>query len=117
MTGAVSATWVTWLARKSWLTSLAALLIGAALGYIVADIVSRVCYRRGGSTTVVKVGRSSLVSTIPAGLAGGIPAAMVVACVALLLFGADSHAVSWFGVTVASGAVLGVIFASVSSLW
>lgn len=115
-TGAVSAAWVTWLVRKSCLTSLAALLIGAVLGYIVAEVVSRVRYRRGGNTTVVKVGSRSLISTIPAGLAGGIPTAIAVAVVALLLFGAENHAALWFGVSLASGVALGVIFACGSSL-
>ncbi len=115
-TSAVSAAWVAWLVRGGWLTSLAALLIGAALGYLVAEIVSCVRYRRGANTTVVKVGIDSLVSTIPAGLAGGIPTAIVVAFVALLLFGADNHAALLFGVSLASGVALGVIFACGSSL-
>lgn len=115
-TGAVSAAWVTWLIRNSWLASLAALLLGAALGYIVAEVVSRVCYRRGGNTTVVKVGRRSLVSTIPAALTGGIPTAIVVAFVATLLVGADGHAALWFGVSLVSSVALGVILACGASL-
>jgi hypothetical protein len=116
ITGAVSAALVTWLAGKSWVTLVAAILIGAALGYVVAESVSRARYRRDGNITVVKVGRSSLVSTIPAGLAGGIPTAIMVPFVALLLFGADTHVASWFGVSLASGVALGVIFACLASL-
>lgn len=115
-TGAVSAACVTWLAGKGWLTSLAALLIGAALGYLVAEVISRARYRRGGNTTVVKVGGGSLVSTVSAGLAGGIATAIVVACVALLLFGVNNHAALWFGIALASGVTLGAIFALGSSL-
>ncbi|MBI2491182.1 MAG: hypothetical protein HYV94_03635 [Candidatus Rokubacteria bacterium] len=115
-TGAVSAAWGAWLVRGSWLTSLAALLIGAGLGYIVAEVVSRVLYRRGDNTTVVKVGLGSLGSTIPAGLAGGLATAIIVALVALLPFGADGHAALWFGVSLASGVALGLTFACGSSL-
>ncbi len=115
-TGAVSGAWVTWLVHKSWLASLGALVIGAALGYIVAEVISRVLYRRGGNTKVLKVGSRSLVATIPAGLAGGIPTAIVVALVALILFGGDNHAALWFGVSLASGVALGVILACGSSL-
>jgi hypothetical protein len=114
-TGAASAAWVVWLVRGSWFTSFAALLIGAALGCLVAEIVSRARYRRGGNTTVVKVGSGSLGPTIAAGLAGGVTTAIVVGCAALLLFGTGNAAL-WFGVALASGVVLGVIFACGSSL-
>jgi hypothetical protein len=114
-TGAVSAAWVVWLVRGSWFTSLAALLIGAAVGFLVAEIVSRARYRRGENTMVVKVGRDSLGATLAAGLAGGVTTAIVVGCAAVLLFGTGSAAL-WFGVALTSGVVLGVIFASGSSL-
>jgi hypothetical protein len=78
--------------------------------------VARILYRTGGNTTVVKVGSASLSSTITAGLAGGVVTAVVVGLLALLIFGARSQALSWFGVAVGCGSVLGVLFACWSSL-
>jgi FtsH-binding integral membrane protein len=117
VTGAVAGALVAWLIKKSWLVSLGAFFAGAALGFVVAQVVVRVLYRSAdGHTAVVKVGSASLTSTIPAGLAGGVTMAVLVAGLALLLFGAESQAASLFGAALGCGVALGVLLAGLSSL-
>jgi hypothetical protein len=117
ISGSVAGAWVVWLIKKNWLPSLGAFFAGAALGFVVAQIVARVLYRTAdGQTTVVMVGGASLTSTIPAGLAGGIPTAILVAGLALLLSGTDGQALSLFGVALGCGIAFGVLFACLSSL-
>src|ERR1700690_3316145 len=85
-TGALTGTWLLWLIKKNWIASLGALLCGAALGFVVAHILARLLYRTAeGNTTVVRVGTASLVSTIPAGLAGGVATAVAIALVVLMV--------------------------------
>jgi len=115
-TGAASAAWILWLIRKSWVVSAGALIGGAIVGFIVGQLVARILYRTGGNTTIVKVGSASLLSTIPAGLAGGVAAAVVVGVFALLVFSARSQAMPVFGVAIGCGAVLGILFACLGSL-
>ena len=56
-TGAVGGAWLLWLVKKSWIVSLGAFIGGAALGFVVAQVLARLLYRTAeGNTTVVKVG-------------------------------------------------------------
>src|SRR5215471_9480392 len=107
-TGAVAGAWLLWLIKKSWFVSLGALVGGAALGFLVAHVLSRLLYRTGeGHTTVVKVGAAALPSTIPAGLAGGVTTGVAVAVVLVLLFGARTKQVPTVSVSIGCGVVLG----------
>ncbi len=115
-TGAVASAWILWLIKKSWVISAGALIGGAVIGFLVGQLVGRVLYRTGGNTTVVKVGSASLPSTVPAGLAGGVVAAIAVGVLALLIFSARSQASSVFGVAISCGVVLGILFACLGSL-
>lgn len=116
VTGAVTGAWILWLIKKSWLASLGALLAGAAVGYIVGQLVGGFLYRIGENTTVVKVGSESLPLTIPAGLAGGVTTALTVAILAVLIFNAKSEASSLFRVAMRCGMFLGILFACLGSL-
>jgi hypothetical protein len=117
ITGAVAAAWVIWLIKRSWLMSAAAFVAGAALGFVVAQVVARVLYRGAdGQTTVVKAGAGALAAALPAGLAGGLSTAVLVALLALGIFGTRDQAVFLFLVSLGCGAVLGVIAACVASL-
>jgi hypothetical protein len=115
-TGAVAGAWILWLIKKSWLLSVASLVAGAVVGFFAGQLVAHILYRTGGNTTVVKIGSASLSSTIPAGLAGGVAAAVAIVLLAFLIFGARSRASSLFGVAIGCGLVLGVLFACLSSL-
>jgi hypothetical protein len=116
-TGALTGAWLLWLIKKNWLASLGALLSGAALGFVVAHVLARLLYRTAeGNTTVVKVGTASLVSTIPAGLLGGVATAVAIALVVVLIFSAWNQAVPLFSTALCCGAVLGVLFACLGSL-
>src|SRR5262249_4882697 len=65
LTGAIAAAWIAWSTVTNWPMRLWVLVIGAALGYVVGQVVSRVRYRRHGThTTVVKVGWPSLAAKI-----------------------------------------------------
>lgn len=116
-TGAVSGAWVTWMIRREWPASIGAFFAGAALGYLTARIVGRALYRTAdGNTTIVSVGSASLAATIPAGLAGGIPTALLVAGLAVTVFGANDQGPLLLGTALGCGITLGVIFACISSL-
>jgi hypothetical protein len=117
VTGAVSGAWAVWLIKKDWPASLGAFFMGAAIGFGVAQVVARVLYRTAdGNTTVVTVGSASLAVTIPAGLAGGVTTAGVVAGLALLLFDANGQATSLLAAALGCGIAFGVLFACLSSL-
>lgn len=116
VTGAVAGAWTVWLIKRSWLASGGAFFAGAVLGFAAGQLVARVLYRSGGNTTIVKVGSASLPATIPAGLAGGVTAAIAVGLLAMLLFGAKHQASSLFGVALGCGVVLGMLFACLGSL-
>ncbi len=117
ITGAVAAAWLMWLIKRSWLASIAAFVPGAVLGYVVAQVVARVLYRgAGGQTAVVKVGVGALASAIPAGLAGALSTAALVALLALVIFRPKDQATSLFVVSLGCGALLGIIVACLASL-
>ena len=117
ITGAVTAAWLMWRIKRSWAASSAAFVAGAVLGYGMAQVVGRVLYRGAdGQTTVVKAGIGALGSAIPAGLAGGLSAAVLVALLALVIFGSMDQATSLFLVSLGCGAVMGVIVACLASL-
>ena len=117
VTGAVSAAWLTWLGKKSLLPASGALLAGAAIGFFLAQLISRLLYQTAdGHTTIVRVGGSALPSTIPAGVLGGVSASVVIATLALVLFRSDINMVSVFAVCLVCGAVAGVLFACLASL-
>lgn len=117
ISGSVTGAWVVWLIKTNWLVSLGALFAGATIGFVVAQIVARMLYRTAdGQTVVVRVGGASLTSTIPAGLAGGVPTAVLVAGLALLLPGVDGQAASLFGAALGCGIASGILFACLSSL-
>ena len=78
--------------------------------------MARILYRTCGGTTVVKVGTGSLLSTIRAGLAGGVATAVAVGLLALLFSGARSQALSLFGVAISCGIALGVLWACLGAL-
>jgi hypothetical protein len=116
-TGALTGAWLLWLIKKNWVASLGALVGGAALGFVVAHVLALLLYRTAeGNTTVVKVGSASLASTIPAGLAGGLAAAVAVAFIAVFLFGAKSQAWTLFSISLACGIVIGCLFSCLGSL-
>lgn len=116
VTGAIASAWLIWIIKKSWLVSAGAFIAGIVVGFGVGQLVARIFYRTGENTTVVKVGRASLSSTIPAGIAGGVATAIVVGLVALLIFSVESQVLSLFGVAIGCGTVLGVLFACLGSL-
>jgi hypothetical protein len=117
ITGAVAASWVIWLIKRSWVMSASAFLTGAALGFVVARVVARILYRGAdGQTTVVKAGAGALAAALPAGLAGGLSTGILVALLALGIFGPKDQAASFFLVSLGCGAVLGVIVACLASL-
>jgi uncharacterized protein YacL len=116
-TGGVTGAWLVWLIKRSWLASLTALVIGAFIGFVLAQVIARVLYRTPeGHTTIVKVGSASLTSTIPAGLVGGLTTALAVALVALFALSAKSQAAALFAIAIGCGAVLGLLFACLGSL-
>jgi len=82
----------------------------------VGQLVGRALYHTGGNTTVVKVGSASLLTTIRAGLAGGVVTALAIAIFAVLIFSATSQASSFLGVAIVCGVVLGLLFACLGSL-
>jgi hypothetical protein len=116
-TGTVAGAWLLWLIKKSWFVSLAGLIAGAALGFLVAHVLSHVLYRTvEGHTTVVRVGAAALSSTIPAGLAGGVTTGVAVAAVLVLLFGAKTKQVPTASVSLGCGFALGILFPCLGSL-
>ena len=115
-TGAVASAWILWLIKKSWLLSAGSLIAGGVVGFLVGQLVGRVLYHPNGNTVVVKVGSASLLSTIRAGLAGGVVTAVAVGLLALLIFSAKSQASSVFGVAIGCGVVFGILFACLGSL-
>jgi len=91
--------------------------MGAVIGFVLAQVIVRVMYRRSdGRVTVVKVGPASLRSTIPAGLVGGLGAAFLVPILVLLAFSPKTDPVALIVVALGCGVVLGVLFACVASL-
>jgi hypothetical protein len=117
VSGAIVSAAVVWIIKKSWLASVGAFFSGAVVGFILAQFVGRLLYKTaGGNTTVVKVGGAGLSATIPAGLAGSISTAVVIALIALLVFSAKSQALNLFGVAIGCGLILGILFACLSSL-
>jgi hypothetical protein len=112
-TGAIASAWILWLIKKSWLISAGALIAGGFVGFLAGQLVGRVLYYHNGNTVVVKVGSAGLVSTIRAGLAGGVVTALVLVLLATLLFGARSQVSS---VAIGCGVVLGILFAFLGSL-
>jgi hypothetical protein len=113
----VAGAWLLWLVKRSWLASAGAFVAGAAIGFVLAQAIARIFYRSSdGQMTVVKIGSASLTSTLPAGLAGGLVAALGVALIVLFAFHAQSQAVSLFSVAIGCGVILGVLFACLSSL-
>jgi hypothetical protein len=118
ITGAVAATWLTWRIRRIWPLSSAAFVGGAAVGYIVSELVARVLYRGPGrATTVVKVGAAALGNTLRAGLSGSLLTAVVVALlvVAMFLPKDDQRAGPLFMLSLYCGAVVGALFACLAS--
>ena len=115
-TGAVASAWILWLIKKSWFLSAGALIAGGVVGFLVGRLVGRVLYHSGGNTVVVKVGSASLLSTIRAGLAGGVVTAFAVGLLALLVFSAKSQASSVFGVAIGCGVIVGLLFACLGAL-
>ncbi|MDX2111705.1 MAG: hypothetical protein SFY80_15845 [Verrucomicrobiota bacterium] len=115
-TGAVASAWILWLIKKSWMASAGALIAGAVVGFLVGQLLGRVLYHTGGNTTVVKVGSASLLSTIRAGLAGGVVTALAVAILAVLIFSTSSQSSSLFCIAIGCGVVLGILFACLGSL-
>jgi hypothetical protein len=117
VSGSVAGAWVFWLITRSWMVSVGGFFAGAVLGYGIAQVIVRLFYRTAeGNVAVVKVGSASLSSVIPAGLAGGISTAVLVALVSLLVFSATNQAVSLLGISVGCGVVIGIVFACLSSL-
>jgi hypothetical protein len=115
-TGAIASAWILWLIKKSPLASAGALIAGAVVGFLVGQLMGRVLYHTAGNTVVVKVGSASLSSTIPAGLVGGVVTALAIGLLAVLIFNARSEASYLFGVAIACGVVLGIVFACLGSL-
>ena len=115
-TGAVASAWILWLTRKSWLISAAALIAGGVVGFLVGRLVGRVLYHPNGTTVVVKAGSASLLSTLRAGLTGGVVTALAIGLLAMLILSAKSQASSVFGVAIGCGVVLGILFACLGSL-
>ncbi|HKQ50660.1 MAG TPA: hypothetical protein VJZ71_21495 [Phycisphaerae bacterium] len=115
-TGAVSGAWILWLIKKSWLVSAGSLIAGGVIGFCAGQLFARILYKTGENTMVVKVGSTSLSSTITAGLTGGVVTGVVIALLAMLIFSATNQASTLFGVAIGSGVVLGVLFACLSSL-
>jgi hypothetical protein len=114
--GAISAAVIVWLIKKNWLPSTGAFFVGALFGFLVAQVMARLFYRSDGNTVVAKLGVESLSLTIPAGLAGGITTALLVALVSILVFNASSQIVTVFGVALGCGIALGVLMACLGSL-
>ena len=117
VTGAVSAAWLTISGKRGWLPASGALLVGATIGFFIAQLISRLLYQTAdGQTTVVRAGGGALPATISAGLLGAISTSVVVAMLALVLFWRDINIVSVFAICLGCGAVLGVLFACLASL-
>ena len=115
LSGAVVGAGAVWLTGGSWSAVVAALFAGGLLGFGAGFLVARALYHSSdGQTTVVRVGVQALPAAIPAGLAGGLPSAFVVAAAVILLYSAPV----WMTLIVAllSGTLIGVGFAFASSL-
>ena len=115
-TGAAVSAGAVWFVRKNWLLSAGSLIAGSVIGFLVGQLVGLIFYRTGDNTTVVKAGSSSLFSTIPAGLLGGVASALVVGFLALLVLGAVRQAGVFLGIAVGCGISIGVLFACLGSL-
>ena len=117
ITGVVAGLWLMRLIGRSWLASGIAFAAGAALGFAVGNVVARTRYRSAdGRTVVAKVGVGALGSAVPAGLAGALSTAVMIALLALVLFGAKVQAASLFAAALGCGAVIGPIVACLASL-
>jgi hypothetical protein len=115
--GAVTGAWILRLVVESWIAAAAGLCGGAAYGYLLGRRVGTDLYRTAeGLTTVVKVGRESFRSTIPAGLAGGLAASLSIALLAVLVHGGAGSAGELFGIAILCGCVLGGAVACLSSM-
>lgn len=115
LVGAVAGTATTWLARRSWVASFVGFLLGGLVGSVTGPFLARLLYRTAdGMTTIVRVGASSLPSTVGAGLAGGVATALAVAALTAILPSA-SRKPSWI-TSLGLGALLGVALACCSSL-
>ncbi len=117
VTSGVSSAWIVWVFRNNWLTSVGAAIAGAIAGFITARVVAEFVYHTpDGRITVVKAGGTSLSATIRAGLAGSMPASVVVAILGLVLFGASNHVAVLIGVPLGCSVLIGVVFACLASL-
>lgn len=115
VSGAVASAATTWLVRGSWRSSLVALVLGTFIGFLVSLFPSRL-YSSSGRTAVVRVGSSSLSATVPAGLLGGLSAALVVGIAVLWCFSAWGQLVLLLGTSLGCGLVIGIILAVLASL-
>jgi hypothetical protein len=117
LTGAVAAASLLWLIAGNQLLSAGGLMAGSAAGYIVAQAIARLGYRSAtGQTAVVKAGVGAFPAALLAGLAGGLSTAILVALLAVGIFGLQDHAASLFLVSLGCGAVLGGAVACVVAL-
>jgi hypothetical protein len=117
VSGAIIGSAVVWIIKKNWLASVGAFFAGALLGFVLAQFIGRLLYKTAdGNTTIVKVGSAGLSATIPAGLAGSVTTAVVVALIAILVFSAKSQAPNLFGIAIGGGLIFGIVFACLSSL-
>lgn len=115
LTGAVVAALASWLGEQGWTLITSALLLGGAVGFLAGFAMACVLYRsRDGMTAVVRTGRSSLSSTIFAGLVGGISSAIVVSVVAVFLLSTPARTA--VPISTAVGVIIGISFACLSSL-
>jgi hypothetical protein len=117
VSGAAASGWIVWRMRDNWLTAIGAVIPGGVLGYVAARIVIEFVYHTAdGRTHVARVGKGSLPATIRAGLIGSMTAAVVIAVIGLVLFGASDHVTTLIGIPFGFGILCGVVLGCLSAL-
>jgi hypothetical protein len=113
--GVLAAMLVSWITKRSWTISCISLLVGGVIGLLVGMVASHLVYDLAdGTTTVVRVGSSSLPQTIDAALAGTLPTALIIAGAAVCLLSAPPK--SAFTTSLMCSVAIGLGFAYFSSL-
>ena len=114
--GAIGAATCVWGITRSWTMSSASFFAGAGIGLACVSVVSRILFRSGGMTKIVKAGVAALPAAISAGLAGAIPTVVVIAAAAAPFFRAGDPSIGVFERALACGVALGIAFGCLGAL-